>query len=101
MALSPFEISHELAKVKKEDKAIPSWIGGMGRGAFYAVGRSLIGVYEVVTAPFPVPSGYEPVIHPEFPWEYASFPEEGREGKTGAGAGESLVSKSGEHTPAN
>lgn len=98
MVLSPFEISHELAKVKKEDKAIPSWIGGAGRGAFYAVGRSLVGIYEVVTAPIAFPARYEPVINPEFPWEYASLPEEGSEGRTGSAAQESIASKS-EHSP--
>ncbi len=34
------------------------------------IGRSvtLVGVYEFVTAPFPIPAGYEPILEPEFPW---------------------------------
>jgi len=30
----------------------------------------LVGVYEVVSAPFPAPAGYQPIIRPEFPWGY-------------------------------
>src|SRR4029450_12601169 len=32
--------------------------------------RELIGVYEFVTAPFPLPDNYEPLVHPEYPWDY-------------------------------
>jgi putative exosortase-associated protein (TIGR04073 family) len=34
------------------------------------VPRVLVGVYEFVTAPFPAPAGYRPIIRPEFPWGY-------------------------------
>lgn len=40
-----------------------------------AVGvRGLVGVYELLTAPFPIPAGYQPVIQPEFPWGYFDEP---------------------------
>jgi putative exosortase-associated protein (TIGR04073 family) len=32
--------------------------------------RTLIGVYEFVTCPFPWPAGYRPIIQPEFPWDH-------------------------------
>jgi hypothetical protein len=32
--------------------------------------RPLVGVYELVTAPFPVPAGYRPILQPEYPWGY-------------------------------
>ena len=32
--------------------------------------RELVGVYEFVSAPFEVPAGFEPIIEPEYPWEY-------------------------------
>ena len=35
-----------------------------------AVVRELVGVYEFVTAPFPVPAGYQPILRPEYPWDY-------------------------------
>lgn len=32
--------------------------------------RTPVGVYETVTAPFPAPEGYRPIIRPEYPWSY-------------------------------
>jgi putative exosortase-associated protein (TIGR04073 family) len=32
--------------------------------------RVPVGVYELVTAPFPAPSHYDPVLQPEYPWSY-------------------------------
>jgi putative exosortase-associated protein (TIGR04073 family) len=43
---------------------------GFAEGLGRTVVRELVGVYEFVTAPFPVPSGYRPIIEPEFPWDY-------------------------------
>src|SRR5215831_16180234 len=34
------------------------------------VPRTLVGVYEFVSAPFPAPAGYRPILRPEFPWDY-------------------------------
>jgi hypothetical protein len=34
------------------------------------VPRVLVGVWEFVTAPFPVPEGYKPILKPEYPWDY-------------------------------
>lgn len=72
VALSPFEMSHELSKEVRNDTFPPSWMAGLGRGAFYTVGRALVGVYEMVTFPIPYPAKYKPVLQPEFPWELAS-----------------------------
>ncbi|MFA7254967.1 MAG: exosortase system-associated protein, TIGR04073 family [Candidatus Omnitrophota bacterium] len=71
IALCPFEISNELSKEVRNDTLPPSWFAGLGRGAFYMVGRALVGVYEVVTFPIPYPAKYKPVIQPEFPWQLA------------------------------
>ena len=43
---------------------------GLARGVGMIVTRELVGVYEFVTAPFPVPAGFRPVIQPEYPWSY-------------------------------
>jgi hypothetical protein len=32
--------------------------------------RELVGAYELVTSPIPVPAGYAPVMRPEYPWEH-------------------------------
>lgn len=67
--LSPIEIAVELAKVKNCDTFPPSWALGASRGSFYMIGRIVTGAYEIVTFPFPLPTGYAPILEPEFPWE--------------------------------
>src|SRR5437764_15309755 len=47
---------------------------GIAKGLGMIVSRELVGVYEVVSAPFPVPAGYRPPISPEFPWSYFDRP---------------------------
>ena len=70
VALSPIEISHELSKEVRNDTFPPSWVAGLGRGSIYAVGRALVGVYEMVTFPLPYPANYKPVLQPEFTWQH-------------------------------
>ena len=70
VALSPLEISNELAKEKKNDTFPPSWLTGAGRGMAFMMGRALVGVYELVTFPVPYPANYKPVLSPEFAWEH-------------------------------
>lgn len=43
---------------------------GFAEGLGRLVVRELVGVYEFVTAPFPVPAGYRPILKPEYPWGY-------------------------------
>ncbi len=75
VALSPFEISNELSKEVRNDTLPPSWVAGLGRGAFYTVGRALVGVYEMVSFAIPYPANYKPVLQPEFPWQLAPSSE--------------------------
>jgi putative exosortase-associated protein (TIGR04073 family) len=50
----------------------PAWgvTLGFAEGLGKLVVRELVGVYEFVTAPFPVPAGYQPILRPEYPWDY-------------------------------
>jgi len=43
---------------------------GIAKGIGMIPVRELVGVYEFVTAPLPLPDNYRPVIHPEYPWDY-------------------------------
>jgi putative exosortase-associated protein (TIGR04073 family) len=43
---------------------------GFVQGLGMLVMRELVGVYEIVSSPFPVPADYEPVMRPEYPWGY-------------------------------
>ena len=49
---------------------------GFVKGLGMIVVRELVGVYEFLSAPFPAPAGFRPLITPEFPWGY--FEEEKR-----------------------
>jgi putative exosortase-associated protein (TIGR04073 family) len=51
---------------------------GAAEGLGGIVVRELVGVYEFVTAPFPAPAGYRPIIEPEYPWGYFDEPSPGR-----------------------
>jgi putative exosortase-associated protein (TIGR04073 family) len=43
---------------------------GLATGLGMTVTRELVGVYEFLTAPFPVPAGFRPILSPEYPWDY-------------------------------
>lgn len=43
---------------------------GLAKGLGMTVARELIGVYEFLSAPFPAPAGYRPILSPEYPWDY-------------------------------
>lgn len=43
---------------------------GFAKGLGMIIPRVLVGVFEFVSAPFPFPAGYKPILQPEFPWDY-------------------------------
>jgi putative exosortase-associated protein (TIGR04073 family) len=43
---------------------------GFAKGIGMIAVREAVGVYEIVTSPFPVPAGYRPAMRPEYPWTY-------------------------------
>jgi len=43
---------------------------GFAKGLGMIVPRVLVGVWEFVSAPFPFPADYRPILRPEFPWGY-------------------------------
>ena len=47
---------------------------GFAKGLGMIIPRTLVGVWEFLSAPFPLPEGYEPILEPEFPWDYFDEP---------------------------
>jgi len=43
---------------------------GFAKGVGMIPVRELLGVFNFVTAPIEVPSGYRPIVYPEYPWQY-------------------------------
>jgi putative exosortase-associated protein (TIGR04073 family) len=55
---------------------------GIAEGLGMVVTRELVGVYEFLTAPFPIPANYRPILKPPYPWDY--FHQDKRSAKQGA-----------------
>lgn len=66
IALFPMEISTGIAREGKEGKVEPTWFFGGLKGIERGVYRAVVGIYEIVTFPFPG----DPIVRPEFPWQH-------------------------------
>ena len=74
MTTSFLEVPGNIVQMNREKGAGWAISLGLVTGIGKLVTRTLVGVYEFVTAPFPVPEGYKPILEPEFPWEYFDAP---------------------------
>jgi putative exosortase-associated protein (TIGR04073 family) len=52
-----------------EDGPLYGLTVGVLEGLSWGIARTLTGVYEVVTFPFPIPEGYRPIYRPHYPFE--------------------------------
>ena len=50
----------------REKDYIMGYLYGMPKGAVRALIRTLIGAYEILTFPIPIPEDYEYIVEPEF-----------------------------------
>ena len=66
------EVPGNVVQTYRERGPVWGFTLGFVQGLGMIVVRELVGVYEFVTAPFPLPAGFQPVIQPEFPWDYFS-----------------------------
>jgi putative exosortase-associated protein (TIGR04073 family) len=69
MTCGVLEIPGNIVKETRAKGAVGFPIG-LATGLGMTVTRELVGVYEFITAPFPVPSGFRPILTPEYPWDY-------------------------------
>ena len=64
---SPFEIFYRIGKANDEKGPFAGFSWGLLDGLFRMGMRAVVGVYEVVTFPIPLPDGYNPIItDPEY-----------------------------------
>ncbi len=70
MTLGVLEVPGNIVQETRENGPGRGWTLGFAMGLGKIVVRTLVGVFEFLTAPFPIPEGYEPIIEPEFPWDY-------------------------------
>lgn len=64
------EVPGNIVKLHRERGPAWGFTLGFVQGLGMIVVRELVGVYEFVTAPLEVPDGFQPIIEPEFPWDY-------------------------------
>ena len=68
---TPFlEIPGNIVDTSERHGYLSGWTVGLAKGIGMTVVRPLVGVYELVTAPFPAPANFEPILEPEYPWSY-------------------------------
>ncbi|MBN1517115.1 exosortase system-associated protein, TIGR04073 family [Candidatus Sumerlaeota bacterium] len=60
------EVPKAIAEDWREKDPFTGFITGFVRGAVWGAARTATGIYEVVTFPVPIPSGYGPLIEPEY-----------------------------------
>lgn len=64
IVISPAEVYTQSLLLTKDNEASVAVFGGIGKGVAMFVVREFVGVYDVLTFPFPVPAGYRPLIEP-------------------------------------
>ena len=70
MTLGVLEVPGNIVQESRTNGVFSGITVGLAMGVGKLVARELVGVYEFVTAPFPVPANFEPVLQPEFSWDY-------------------------------
>lgn len=67
VAIGFLEIPLNIRNTGREDGFGMAVTYGAFKGAFYCIRRMIVGFYEMVTFPIPVPKGYEPILtDPEY-----------------------------------
>ncbi len=52
-----------------EDGLLYGLTAGVLEGLSWGIARTLVGIYEIVTFPFPLPEGYRSIYDPHYPFE--------------------------------
>ena len=64
IVISPGELYTQPIMMSKDHELPIAIFGGLLKGAGMLVARECIGVYEVLTFPFPMNNGFKPIINP-------------------------------------
>ncbi|GAB4312599.1 MAG: hypothetical protein Kow0059_03250 [Candidatus Sumerlaeia bacterium] len=60
------EIPKNIAKKWRETDPFTGFVVGSIKGVGWGFARTMVGVYETITFPFPVPRDYQPIMEPEY-----------------------------------
>ncbi len=64
IVISPGELYTQPLLLSKNNDAPVAIFGGLLKGTAIFLAREGVGIYEVLTFPFPMPKGYRPIIEP-------------------------------------
>jgi len=70
VALGLLELPGNMVDVSKKQNILLGLTAGFAKGVFMVPVRELVGVFELLTFPFELQKGYEPLIEPDYPWGY-------------------------------
>jgi putative exosortase-associated protein (TIGR04073 family) len=70
LTLGILELPGNMAQEWRNDGPLSGLTVGFVMGLVKVPARTLVGAYEVLSSPFPLPAGYEPLLTPEYPWDY-------------------------------
>jgi len=70
LTLGILELPGNMTQEWKNDGPLQGLTVGLAMGIVKVPARTLLGAYELVTAPFALPAGYEPLLAPEYSWQY-------------------------------
>lgn len=65
----PLEIPKTVYYATLEDGPVYGLTVGVLEGLSWGIARTLTGVYEIVTFPFPIPDEYRSIYQPQYPFE--------------------------------
>jgi len=60
------ELPKNIYDTSAQDNAFAGVTVGLAKGLGSAIVRTVSGLYEIVTFPFPLPENYKPVLEPEY-----------------------------------
>lgn len=63
------EVPNQYTKAVAKHGGAAGFTYGLPKGIVRWIGRELVGVYEIITFPLPLPRGYRPLMQPEWPNE--------------------------------
>ena len=66
LGLGFLEIPGQVWQETEESNVFLGLTVGLAKGIGGFATRTLVGAYEILTCPFPIPEGFEPIVSPEF-----------------------------------
>jgi len=64
---SPLEIPKDIGQTSRDDGPMAGFTVGVLKGVFNTVKRAVVGAFEIVSFPIPVPADYAPILDdPEY-----------------------------------